>query len=377
VHPFTSPHVCGITPSHLLRRIGDDGSATLEQLRELARGAAASPPPATAAGPVPTWKRRHVYDAEHQLRFPGRLTMSRHKARDTDSAVLEAYDGLGATHEFFARVFRRNSIDGKGLRLDATVRYGERFQNAVWNGWQLICGDGDGHVFGRFTASVGVIAHALTHGVTQCSAALGSHDETGALNEHLADAFGIMVLQYTLGQRAKDSDWLIGTELFSPAFAGCALRSFALPGSAYDHPLLGRDPQPSHMRDYVETGESDDGIHINSGILNHAFYLAAMTLGGNTWEVLGRIWYVALTNRLRPDADFADFTRATVDIAGELYGNGGHVQRVVADAWADVGLPVPLFGCVQQHSPARRRRQLVAHRRRRQRSPFTKGEPLS
>ncbi|HYK05959.1 MAG TPA: M4 family metallopeptidase [Thermoanaerobaculia bacterium] len=374
MHPFIFPHFCGIIPPHLLRRVGGDGHATLEQLRELARGAAASPIPVAAAGPVPTWKRRHVYDAGHQFRLPGKLSMSRHKARDPESAVLEAYDGFGATHDFFARLFRRNSIDGKGMRLDATVRYGERFQNAVWDGRQLICGDGDGRIFGRFTASLDAIAHLLTHGVTQHSAGLGSQDETGALNEHLSDAFGIMVRQYTLGQRAKDSDWVIGAELFGPAFAGSALRSFALPGSAYDHPLLGRDPQPSHMRDYVETAGDNGGIHVNSGILNHAFYLAAMAMGGHTWEVLGRIWYVALTDRLRPDADFADFTRATVDIAGELYGNGGHVQRLLADAWGDVGLPVPLFGCVEQHSPARRRRQLDAHRRRRQRGQLKKGE---
>lgn len=91
------------------------------------------------------------------------------------------------------------------------------------------------------------------------------------------------------------------------------------------------------------TTEDNGGVHINSGILNHAFYRASMALGGKTWEVPGRIWYVALTDRLNPDADFTDFARATVDIAGELYGNGGSVQRIVRDAWSGVGLSVPLF----------------------------------
>lgn len=223
------------------------------------------------------------------------------------------------------------------------MHYGTRFENALWNGRQLVFGDGDGRIFKRFTASVDVIAHELTHGVTQYAAALGYAGQTGALNEHLSDAFGSMVKQYKLDQTADASDWLIGGEIFGPGVQGHAVRSLAFPGTAYDDPVLGRDPQPSHMRDYVVTTDDNGGVHINSGILNHGFYLAAMSLGGKTWEVLGRIWYAALTDRLKPEADFADFTRATVDIAGELYGNGGRVQRAIAEAWSDVGLPVPLF----------------------------------
>ena len=161
--------------------------------------------------------------------------------------------------------------------------------------------------------------------------------------KQLSDAFGIMVKQFTLGQNANESDWLIGADILGPAVKGVAVRSLAAPGTAYDDPILGRDPQPSHMRDYVDTTEDNGGVHINSGILNHGFYLAAQAIGGKTWEVLGRIWYVALTDRLKPEADFADFAQATVDIAGELYGNGGRVQRIIAEAWSDVGLPVPVL----------------------------------
>ena len=347
-------HVCAVIPPHILTRVAEqtvdetshDARATLEHMHELASGrdltlidsaGALSP----EAGRLK--KRRNVYDAQHKFRLPGKLVMSAHKPRSSDVEVTEAYDGSGATYDFFARVFGRNSIDGQGLRLDSTVHYGTRFGNALWNGRQMVYGDGDGSIFNRFTASVDVIAHELTHGVTQYAAALGYAGQTGALNEHLSDAFGIMVKQYKLDQTADASDWLIGAELFGPGVNGHAVRSMAFPGTAYDDPVLGRDPQPSHMRDYVVTTEDNGGVHINSGILNHGFYIAAMTLGGKTWEVLGRIWYVALTDRLKPEADFADFTRATVDIAGELYGNGGGVQQIVAAAWSDVGLPVPLF----------------------------------
>ena len=363
-------YVCGAIPPHILTRVAEHTSneasgtarATLEHMRELATGRAASllqRPTAVAATAVSTRKRRNVYTANHTLRLPGKLVLSEHKARGTDVEVNEAYDGSGSTYDFFAVVFRRSSIDGRGMRLDSTVHYGESFENALWNGRQMVYGHADGRIFSRFTASVDVIAHELTHGVTQFAAALGYHGQTGALNEHLSDAFGIMVKQWLLGQTADKSNWLIGAEIFGPAVNGVAVRSMAAPGTAYDDPVIGKDPQPSHMHDYVETTEDNGGVHINSGILNHAFYRAAIALGGNTWDVLGRIWYVALTDRLRPEADFADFVQATVDIAGELFGMGGKVQRIVAEAWSGVGLFVLHTGCPTQHIPIKKPKQRV------------------
>ena len=363
-------YVCGVIPPHILTRLAEQSGeasgtarATLEHMRELATGRAATlleRPAAGAATLTNPKKRRNVYSAQHTLRLPGKLVMSEHKRRGTDVEVNEAYDGSGSTYDFFANVFRRSSIDGRGMRLDSTVHYGTSFENALWNGRQMVYGHADGRVFKRFTASVDVIAHELTHGLTQFAAALGYHGQTGALNEHLSDAFGIMVKQYTLGQSASESDWLIGAEIFGPAVNGVGVRSMAFPGTAYDDPVLGKDPQPSHMRDYVETTEDNGGVHINSGILNHAFYLAAMTLGGNTWNVLGRIWYATLTERLRPEADFADFVQATVDIAGELYGHGQSVQRVIAEAWSDVGLYPAVVGCATRHIPIQRPKQRAA-----------------
>jgi Zn-dependent metalloprotease len=364
-------YICGVIPPHILTRVAEHTSseasgtarATLEHMRELATGRAATlleRPSAVAATLTTPKKRRNVYSANHTLRLPGKLVMSEHKTRGKDVEVNEAYDGSGSTYDFFASVFQRSSIDGRGMRLDSTVHYGTSFENALWNGRQMVYGHADGRIFTRFTASVDVIAHELTHGLTQFAAALGYHGQTGALNEHLSDAFGIMVKQWLLRQSASESDWLIGAEIFGPAVNGVAVRSMAFPGTAYDDPVLGKDPQPSHMRDYVETTEDNGGVHINSGILNHAFYIAAMTLGGDTWNVLGRIWYAALTERLRPEADFADFVQATVDIAGELYGHGASIQRVVADAWSDVGLFPAVVGCVAKHTAVPRPRQRAA-----------------
>ena len=139
---------------------------------------------------------------------------------------------------------------------------------------------------------------------------------------------------------AQQSDWIIGEGLFTKRVHGVGLRSMKAPGTAYDDPVLGRDPQPAHMDQYVVTDDDNSGVHINSGIPNHAFYLAATAIGGHTWKVLGRIWYDVLRGKLGSSAQFADMVRETVVTAGTLFGAGSEVQRAIADAWEAVGLRV-------------------------------------
>jgi len=296
-----------------------------------------SPPPTSSMGK----KRRNVYDAGNRRVLPGRLVRSEKTNRSADAEAGEAYDGAGATYDFWSSLFGRNSIDGNGLRIDSTVHYGVRFANAMWNGKQIIYGDGDGRFFGRFTSALDVIAHELTHGVTQHSAGLVYNGQSGALNEHVSDAFGIMVKQFTLGQSASESNWRLGEGLLLPGVNGRAIRSMAAPGTAYDDPILGQDPQPAHMSNYVNGIADNGGIHINSGIPNHAFYLAAVAIGGNTWSVLGKIWYEVLTKRLKAQDDFQRFANLTTQVAGEFFGFGGMVQLTVGAAWTAVGLPTP------------------------------------
>ena len=336
--------VCGVMPPHILDRVaeapgGDRARATLAQMREIARARthplAAVPSIRPAA---PPHAHRNVYTAEGHTRLPGRLVISDGRLHTSDVEANEAWNGAGVTYDFFAQAFGRDSIDGRGMRIDSTVHYSRRFDNAMWNGSEIVYGDGDGRYFNRFTAALDVIGHELAHGLTQYTAALAYSGQSGALNEHISDAFGIMVKQFFLGQTVTESDWLIGAGLFTSRVKGHAIRSMAAPGTAYDDPILGRDPQPSHMDDYVETEDDNGGVHINSGIPNRAFYLTAMAIGGYAWEVAGQVWHVALTHHLGPNADFHDFVRATIDAAGELYGSDGDVQRIVRRAWSKVGL---------------------------------------
>jgi Zn-dependent metalloprotease len=257
-----------------------------------------------------------------------------------DEATDEAYDGLGDTFEFWLQAYGRNSIDDAGMPLRGVVHFGDHYPNAFWDGQRMVFGDGDGEVLGLMTGSLDVIGHELGHGVTEKEAGLEYWGQSGAMNESLSDVWGSLVKQHKNHQDAASADWLIGSEVWTPSIDGDALRSMKAPGTAYDDELVGKDPQPAHMDDYVETVQDNGGVHINSGIPNHAFYLAATEIGGYAWEVTGRIWYEALRDpALRPDAGFASFARLTVAVAERVQGQGSPAASAVKDAWDNVGVP--------------------------------------
>jgi Zn-dependent metalloprotease len=294
--------------------------------------------PAAAPGTAPAPDRR-ISDAEHAETLPGRLVRREGQPPSGDADVDDAYDGLGETFALFARVFARDSIDGAGLPLEATVHFGEAYDNAFWDGERMVFGDGDGEIFRGFADSRSVVGHELTHGVIDHTAQLRYEGQSGALNEHIADVFGALVEQYANGQDAEAATWLIGEGVFTDAVEGRALRSMIAPGTAYDDDVLGRDPQPDHMSRFIETTDDHGGVHLNSGIPNRAFALASRELGGFAWEHTGRIWYDVLTSgRLSTNATFAEFAGETVRVARALYGAESAETRAVANAWSSVGV---------------------------------------
>lgn len=287
-------------------------------------------------------KQRMIFDCRNKPTTREALLVRRESDRSNgDPAANEAFDGVGATYDFYSQIFHRNSIDNAGMRLDSYVHYGENYPNAMWDGRRMIFGDGDGELFSRLTQSVDVIGHELTHGVTQYTANLEYRGQSGALNESISDVFGSLVKQWSLSQTADQADWLIGTECWSPQINGDALRSMKKPGSAYDDPILGKDPQPAHMRDYKRMPETPygdmGGVHINSGIPNHAFYLFAIAIGGCAWETAGQVWYEAL-QRSKKDTNFDTFANTTFAIAGENFDT--RTQQAVQEAWTEVGVKV-------------------------------------
>lgn len=351
-NPGFEPVFCTIIPPHVLDTLAqsDDAALAGPARRTLERdsierthrrlttviGAPSVSLPKEAAENKP---HRTIHDAKHKTDLPGRKVRGEGDKPGKDATVNRAYAGLGATFELFLKSYQRNSIDGSGLPMIATAHYGEKYGNAFWNGEQMVFGDGDGEIFLDFTIPVDVIGHELTHGVVQYTANLTYFGQPGALNESFADVFGSLIKQYTLGQTASEADWLIGAGLLAPRVTGKALRSMKAPGTAYDDDVLGKDPQPADMDHYVRTGRDNGGVHINSGIPNHAFYLLAEALGGNAWERAGQIWYAVLTGgQLAQDACFADFAKLTVAAARDKYGEGEEHGAVVK-AWSQVGVP--------------------------------------
>jgi Zn-dependent metalloprotease len=338
-----------LIPPHILRNLAERGDDDDRARAKVALALSSGPRRerqvaavvASAAIFVPRRvKQRTIFDAHHARALPGRIARIEGGRRTRDAAVDEAYELAGRTYDYFRRNHGRFSLDDRGLRLESTVHFGEGFNNAHWNGRQMIYGDGDGKYFHRFTASLDVIAHELTHGVTQYAAGFGKSGQCGALAEHYSDVFGTLVKQFSRNQTASRADWLIGADLLTSRVNGAAIRSMKAPGSAYDDPILGRDPQPSHMRDYVKTSADDRGVHINSGIPNHAFYRAATLLGGRAWETAGRIWYRALIEELGPRSRFQHCADATWRAASALFGDGSEPQDAVRAGWSAVGIEV-------------------------------------
>jgi Zn-dependent metalloprotease len=285
-------------------------------------------------------KRVTVYDSDNTQKLPGRRVRGEQDPPTGDVAVDEAWQYLTDTWQFYLDAYGRDSINGRGLALNGSVHYGQDYANAFWDGKRMVFGDGDGELFNRFTISVDIIGHELTHGMTDSESGLIYWAQSGALNESISDVFGSMVKQYVLNEKADQADWLIGEGLLTDKVNGVALRSMKAPGTAYDDPVLGKDTQPAQMKDYVRGIEDNGGVHTNSGIPNHAFYLAALNIGGFSWEGAGAIWYAAATSPLlRRTTQFRGFAMLTSLMASRVM-PGTDAVAAVNDAWEQVGLKV-------------------------------------
>ncbi|MDH3968226.1 MAG: M4 family metallopeptidase [Rhodospirillales bacterium] len=345
---------CHYIPPHVLGNMAKKGDPAVRQaartsaqqakLSREKRGVQAPKVPemltgiAMATAPAPVTAAREVYDCQNKWELRVKLARGEGDPEFGDDDVDTVYGYAETVRGYFAEL-GRNSIDNAGMNLRLNVHVGENYMNAFWDGDEMAFGDGDGQIFTSFAQSLDVMAHEMAHGVTQFTANLDYYSQSGALNEHFSDVFGTAITQYKLNQTVDDADWLIGNEIMGPTLYGEALRSMKAPGTAYDNPLLGKDPQPAHMKDYYNGPNDNRGVHINSGIMNRAFYLAATDQIGT--QKAAKIWYHALQN-LWPTADFDDAVEIIVESARTLVGDGvvpeGTTQTVRL-AFKEVGLP--------------------------------------
>ena len=331
-----------VIPPYILRNIIDNCSGaqqdyarrTLTHVQQLM---AEHPHTASAASTAqPGSVLRAIYDAGNTQNLPGTLIREEGQPGNGDVAADEAWNYLGITYDFYWQIYQRNSLDNKGLKLDGTVHYGREYQNAFWNGQQMVFGDGDGEIFNRFTIAIDVVAHELTHGVTETEAGLIYFQQAGALNESMSDVFGSLVKQYHLKQSA---DQLTGSSA-----KGCWRRVLRAAACA----RCPRPVPPMTIRCSAKIRSLPIWIIISTRakttaacILTPAFPIAPSIWQRPRWAALreraGQAWYDTLCDKELPqDADFSTFARFTVQHAAKRFDNT--VAQAIQSAWHEVGV---------------------------------------
>ncbi|WP_369903650.1 M4 family metallopeptidase [Bacillus manliponensis] len=276
----------------------------------------------------------YTYDAKNRTSLPGTLW------RDTDNLFNAAYDGAavdahhyaGVTYDYYKNKFNRNSYDNAGASLNSTVHYGRNYNNAFWNGSQMVYGDGDGTTFVPLSGALDVIGHELTHAVTEYSSNLIYQNESGALNEAISDIFGTLVEYYA----NNNPDWEMGEDIYTPSKAGDALRSMSDPAKYGD---------PDHYSKRYTGTQDYGGVHINSGIINKAAYLLAnggthygVTVNGIGKDKVGAIYYRANTLYFTQSTTFSQARAGLVQAAADLYGANSAEVAAVKQSYDAVGV---------------------------------------
>lgn len=267
-----------------------------------------------------------TYTAANRTSLPG-TTVSSTSTTFNDPASVDAHAYAARVYDFFKSNFGRNSIDGRGMAIRSTTHYSTNYNNAFWNGSQMVYGDGDGTTFTAFSGDLDVIGHELTHGVTENTANLEYYGQSGALNEAISDMFGNTI---------ESKNWMIGDAIYTPRVSGDALRYM-------DNPERG--DQPSRMDDFVNTSADNGGVHTNSGIPNKSFYLLAQggTFDGVSVTGIGRsqaiqIVYRALNYYLTSTSDFSDYRSAMIQASTDLYGASSAQTTAVKNSLSAVGI---------------------------------------
>ncbi|TCP57635.1 thermolysin [Tumebacillus sp. BK434] len=233
-------------------------------------------------------------------------------------AGVDAHYYAGKVYDYYYSQLGRNSYDGNGKTIISGVNYSSRYNNAFWEGTQMVYGDGDGSTFIALSGSYDVVAHELTHAVTEYTSGLIYSYQSGALNESWSDAMASVM---------DSSNWLIGEAVYTPGISGDALRSMSNP-AAYG--------QPAHMNQYVNTSSDNGGVHTNSGIPNKAFYNFATAIGSRT--IAGKIWYTASRDYMTSSTNFSGARAATLSACAALYGSGSSYYTQLKSAWSAVGI---------------------------------------
>jgi len=339
---------CCIIPRDVLEKLAADPELSAEirsaadatakissQIRKVRDEAVALTSITTALGAVPAElapaPQVTVYDCKNGQSLPGTLVPN--PGSSGDATAKRTFKETTLVAEFYKKIFNRNSIDNAGMTLLSSIHYGNKYNNAMWNGSQMIYGDGDNQIFVDFTKGNDVIGHELTHGVTQHTLQLVYSGDAGGLNESLSDCFGSMFRQWQANQDVNHADWLIGHDIMGPTATAkgfTCLRDMANPAAA--HCLAAQPTKYSQITPGMDP-------HYSSGPPNLAFCLACKKVGGHSWEKVGQIWYRAMTTLgPKPNLKMKPFADDTRKLAKSMYATEPAVFAGVDYGWKQVGL---------------------------------------
>jgi len=299
--------------------------------------------------------RQITYDAQNGQKLPGTLFTdtdgtwnSPGRTSPGQPAGVDAHYNANVTDDYYQAIFGRNSLDDQGMQMISSAHFANDYNNAFWNGTQITYGDGDGTTtFRELSGGLDVTTHEFTHGVTEFTSGLVYRNESGALNESFSDMMGnsseYFAAQNNLDPAARP-DWQIGEDVYLGATKVPGFRNMADPAE---------DGDPDHYSERY-TGKADNGgVHTNSGIPNHAYYLA-VNGGRNAGEKRGhdhtgprvtgigladaeQVFYTGFTS-LPSRATMSDARQATVAAAVALYGPDSQQAASTSDAWEAVGV---------------------------------------
>lgn len=290
---------------------------------------------------LPICRREEMPADEHMAHNDFAVIMREEDQVAPTEPAHRVFAAIGLIRSFLKEKLNIDQMFGCDADINAVIHYDKNYSNAFWNSQAIFFGDGDGTIFGPFYNDIDIIAHELAHGYISSQADFDYVDQSGALNESVADVLGIVVKQYVQKQTATQSNWLLGENLFIDKRKGPALRSMKNPGTAYYFTKSNNDPQVGHMDQYRDLPRYVDngGVHINSGIPNKAFYLLATKIGGYSWEIAGKIWVAAVSDpSVSNTATFIEFAQATIRSAKNLFGD--QIELATRQCWLDVGLRV-------------------------------------
>jgi len=278
----------------------------------------------------------------------------------TDSAAVDAHTYAGYVYDYYFKRFGRRGLDNNNFRIMSVVHMVSRqnvffapddvldlYLNAAYIGdGVMIYGEGlppnvtaGGLHFNFFSGALDIVGHELTHGVTDFTSQLIYENESGALNESFSDMMGTAIEFYyqPVGSGILRADYLIGEDVITPG----GIRSMANP-AAYG--------QPDHYSRRMTTTDDNGGVHTNSGIGNHAYYLAieggtnrtsglsVQGVGLANREQIEKVMYRAFTQLMPANATYSVARSATIQAARDLYGAGSAAERAVTQAWTAVGV---------------------------------------